>query len=94
MNKVMQNDTTTEISEPSCSVQSVPEIKKKEHVNIIFIGHVDSGKSTITGQILQQTGMLDDRIVKKYQKSSCKTNFLQQAVDIFKDSANCSKNKK
>jgi translation elongation factor EF-1alpha len=67
--------------------------QKKEHVNIIFIGHVDSGKSTITGQILQQTGMLDDRVVKKYQNSSCKTNFLQQAVDIFKDSANC-KNKK
>lgn len=24
----------------------------REHVNIVFIGHVDAGKSTIGGQIL------------------------------------------
>jgi len=25
---------------------------KKEHVNIVFIGHVDAGKSTICGRVL------------------------------------------
>lgn len=25
---------------------------KKEHVNIVFIGHVDAGKSTIGGRVL------------------------------------------
>ena len=27
---------------------------KKEHLNIVFIGHVDAGKSTIGGQILYE----------------------------------------
>ena len=26
---------------------------KKENVNIVFIGHVDAGKSTLTGNILK-----------------------------------------
>jgi translation elongation factor EF-1alpha len=53
--------------------------KKRTCKNIIFIGHVDSGKSTITGQILQQTGMLKN--IKTL--SSCKINFLQQAIKKF-----------
>lgn len=32
-------------------------------VNIIFIGHVDAGKSTICGRILYDTGMVDQRTV-------------------------------
>merc|ERR1739842_195652 len=35
--------------------------KKKEPVNVIFIGHVDAGKSTIGGQIMFLTGMVDKR---------------------------------
>ncbi len=32
---------------------SAPEIEDlREHINIVFIGHVDAGKSTISGQIL------------------------------------------
>ena len=27
----------------------------REHINIVFIGHVDAGKSTISGQILYIT---------------------------------------
>ena len=32
----------------------------REHLNLVFIGHVDAGKSTIGGQILFQAGMVDD----------------------------------
>ena len=38
----------------------------REHLNLVFIGHVDAGKSTIGGQILFQAGMVDDRTIEKY----------------------------
>lgn len=36
-----------------------------EHLNIVFIGHVDAGKSTTAGQILFLTGGVDDRTIEK-----------------------------
>lgn len=42
----------------------------KEHVNIIFIGHVDAGKSTLGGAILVQTGMVDQRTLDKYKREA------------------------
>ena len=42
----------------------------KEHVNLIFIGHVDAGKSTLGGQILALTGMVDERTLEKYKKEA------------------------
>ena len=46
----------------------------KEHVNIIFIGHVDAGKSTIGGQIMYLTGMVDKRTLEKYERESKEKN--------------------
>jgi len=40
----------------------------RKPVNLIFIGHVDAGKSTISGSILLKTGMVDERIIEKYQR--------------------------
>jgi peptide chain release factor subunit 3 len=42
----------------------------KEHVNIVFIGHVDAGKSTLGGNILFLTGMVDERTMEKYEKEA------------------------
>lgn len=39
-------------------------------VTIVFIGHVDHGKSTLSGQILISTGMVDERTIEKYQKEA------------------------
>jgi peptide chain release factor subunit 3 len=34
---------------------ALPEVDDlREHINIVFIGHVDAGKSTISGQILYE----------------------------------------
>ena len=41
---------------------------EKEHVNIVFIGHVDAGKSTIGGQLMYLTNMVDKRTLEKYEK--------------------------
>ena len=49
---------------------TLKEIYGKEHVNIIFIGHVDAGKSTLGGSILYATGMVDERTMDKYKKEA------------------------
>lgn len=49
---------------------TLQEIYGKEHVNIIFIGHVDAGKSTLGGSILWSTGMVDERTMEKYKKEA------------------------
>ncbi|XP_022766215.1 eukaryotic peptide chain release factor GTP-binding subunit ERF3A-like isoform X2 [Durio zibethinus] len=46
------------------------ETEKKRHLNVVFIGHVDSGKSTIGGQILFLSGQVDDRTIQKYEKEA------------------------
>ncbi len=46
------------------------EVYGKEHVNLIFIGHVDAGKSTLGGSILYATGMVDERTMEKYRRES------------------------
>ncbi|XP_033249864.1 eukaryotic peptide chain release factor GTP-binding subunit ERF3A isoform X1 [Drosophila miranda] len=43
---------------------------KREHVNVVFIGHVDAGKSTIGGQIMSLTGMVDKRTLEKYEREA------------------------
>jgi len=43
---------------------------EKEHVNIVFIGHVDAGKSTIGGQLMYLTNMVDKRTLEKYEKEA------------------------
>jgi len=46
----------------------------KEHLNIVFIGHVDAGKSTLGGRILFETGMVDSRSIEKFQKEAAEKN--------------------
>lgn len=41
-----------------------------QHVNLVFIGHVDAGKSTTCGQILYLTGTVNSRTLEKYQKEA------------------------
>jgi peptide chain release factor subunit 3 len=65
------------------------EIYGKEHVNLIFIGHVDAGKSTLGGSILYATGMVDERTMEKFKKESKEagreTWYLSWALDTNKE---------
>ncbi|XP_061456328.1 eukaryotic peptide chain release factor GTP-binding subunit ERF3A isoform X3 [Rhineura floridana] len=67
------------------SMVAPPGAPKKEHVNVVFIGHVDAGKSTIGGQIMYLTGMVDKRTLEKYEREAKEKNretwYLSWALD-------------
>nr|BAN38386.1 elongation factor 1-alpha 1 [Entamoeba histolytica] len=44
--------------------------KEKTHINIVGIGHVDSGKSTTTGHLIYKCGGIDQRTIEKFEKES------------------------
>ncbi|XWS48263.1 hypothetical protein CRYUN_Cryun13aG0059900 [Craigia yunnanensis] len=46
------------------------ETEKKRHLNVVFIGHVDAGKSRAGGQILFLSGQVNDRTIQKYEKEA------------------------
>lgn len=43
---------------------------QRDHLNLVFIGHVDAGKSTIGGQILYLADMVDKRTIEKYEREA------------------------
>jgi peptide chain release factor subunit 3 len=49
-------------------------VDKREHVNVIFTGHVDAGKSTIGGHLMFLTGGVDKRTLEKYEREAKEKN--------------------
>ena len=41
--------------------------KDKTHINLVVIGHVDSGKSTTTGHLIYKLGGIDERTIARYE---------------------------
>ncbi|MEX2688811.1 MAG: elongation factor 1-alpha, partial [Candidatus Njordarchaeum guaymaensis] len=44
--------------------------RKKPHINLVIIGHVDHGKSTTVGHFLYLVGSVDERVLKKYEEEA------------------------
>lgn len=42
----------------------------KPHMNIVFIGHVDHGKSTTVGRLLLETGHIQPHIIEKFKQEA------------------------
>jgi len=40
------------------------------HVNLVVIGHVDAGKSTSTGHLIYNCGVIDKRTIEKFEKEA------------------------
>ncbi|XP_039991419.1 eukaryotic peptide chain release factor GTP-binding subunit ERF3A [Xiphias gladius] len=83
-NEEMMEEEEEEIPIPKVAL-ATPDAPKKEHVNVVFIGHVDAGKSTIGGQIMYLTGMVDKRTLEKYEREAKEKNretwYLSWALD-------------
>ncbi|MBT4114481.1 translation elongation factor EF-1 subunit alpha [Candidatus Woesearchaeota archaeon] len=43
---------------------------QKPHMNLVFIGHVDHGKSTTVGRLLYDTGAIDEQTLKKLKEKA------------------------
>ena len=55
---------------------------EKEHMNLVIIGHVDHGKSTLTGRILLETGAIEPHVIEKYKKQDPATLTRQEYDEI------------
>ena len=51
--------------------------KEKTHINIVVIGHVDSGKSTTTGHLIYKCGGIDKRTIEKFEKEAQEVSYLK-----------------
>ncbi|KAG0309546.1 translation termination factor GTPase eRF3 [Dissophora globulifera] len=67
---VVSPEAVEEELEEAVDQETLTEFFGKEHVNVIFIGHVDAGKSTMGGRILEASGMIDKRTLEKYEKDA------------------------
>jgi len=80
----IENEQAAQVDE-----EVLEEVYGKEHVNLIFIGHVDAGKSTLGGSILYATGMVDERTMDKYKREAKEagreTWYLSWALDLTKE---------
>ncbi|KAL7580804.1 hypothetical protein ACA910_001081 [Epithemia clementina (nom. ined.)] len=59
--------------EPKASAPA-KEGDPREHLNLVFIGHVDAGKSTLSGNILYLTDNVDKRTIERYEKEAKERN--------------------
>ncbi|MBU2639791.1 MAG: translation elongation factor EF-1 subunit alpha [Nanoarchaeota archaeon] len=44
--------------------------KEKPHINLVFIGHVDAGKSTTVGRLMYDSGILPEQELRKLQEKA------------------------
>jgi len=44
--------------------------KEKEHMNLVFVGHVDHGKSTTVGRLLFDTGSVSEQAMRKLKEKA------------------------
>lgn len=60
-------------------------LRRRDVISIVFVGHVDAGKSTIGGQVLNKLGLIDKRTLEKYRAQAREKNreswYLSWALD-------------
>jgi translation elongation factor EF-1alpha len=42
----------------------------KDHLNVVFLGHTDAGKSSAIGHLLYKLGEVDKRVVDRWDRES------------------------
>lgn len=57
--------------------------KEKVHINIVVIGHVDSGKSTTTGHLIYKCGGIDKRTIEKFEKEAQEVCILYFVINVL-----------
>jgi peptide chain release factor subunit 3 len=71
------SEITSKVVDESEAMESTEPVKEgdpREHLNLVFIGHVDAGKSTLSGSILYITENVDKRTIERYEKEAKERN--------------------
>ncbi|MEM1748533.1 MAG: GTP-binding protein, partial [Sulfolobales archaeon] len=58
---------------------------KKPHLNLVIIGHVDHGKSTLTGHLLLKLGFIDEKTRKEVEEQAKKAGKESEKYAWFLD---------
>ena len=45
----------------------------KPHLNLVFIGHVDHGKSTLVGRLMYEVGEVSEQQMKNLREEAAKS---------------------
>jgi peptide chain release factor subunit 3 len=65
------------------------ELDSRSHMNLVFIGHVDAGKSTTCGSIMYLSGQVDERMVEKLEREAKEKNrdswFMAYVMDTIEE---------
>jgi len=62
------------VKEPVVEDAIMREGDPRDHYNLVFIGHVDAGKSTLSGNILYITDNVDKRTIERYEREAKERN--------------------
>ncbi|GMF54106.1 unnamed protein product [Phytophthora fragariaefolia] len=54
--------------------EEVGDEDPREHLNVVLIGHVDAGKSTLSGNLLYLMDMVDKRTIERYEREAKQRN--------------------
>ena len=57
----------------NCAAKVTCEVKILSEIRIVFVGHVDHGKSTIIGRLLHDTHSLPQGVIDRVQKIADET---------------------
>lgn len=78
-----------EVSEITFEEEVVEVDETRQPSSLVFIGHVDAGKSTICGNLMFMTGMVDERTIEKFKQEAKEKNrdswWLAYVMDINDD---------
>ena len=87
--KLLKKIEGTDLVEDSFEGKMISVDTTHEPVSIVFVGHVDSGKSTISGSLLYNLGQVDERIIEKYKREAKVKNreswFMAYIMDTYEE---------
>ena len=79
----------TDLVEDSFEGKMISVDTTHQPVSIVFVGHVDSGKSTISGSLLYSLGQVDERAIEKYKREAKVKNreswFMAYIMDTYEE---------
>lgn len=79
------NNNTPPPQLPAHILTKLQSTSLRTHLSLVILGHVDAGKSTLTGRLLLSLNHVSNRLLQKYQKDSATIGKSSFALAWFTD---------